>query len=99
MMEQCLKKAAPGPQLRQAFTDVFVMKYKGFLAVDTPNSWRNMLQNRRVACLRRTCDFMTRYDDFGSLKDQYEKFVAEEWREFMKAVIADAAILPAISNL
>jgi hypothetical protein len=45
------------------------------LLENTPNSWRNMLKNRRVNCLSRTCQYMARYNDFDGLKEEYEKLV------------------------
>jgi hypothetical protein len=73
-MVQCLGGIGFDRHLRQVFIDIFVKKYKLLLLENTPNSWRNMLKNRRVNCLSRTCQYMARYNDFDGLKE-YEKLV------------------------
>ena len=57
-----------------------------------------MLNNRNVQCLQRTCEIYQKWDDFDTLRSEYEKFVAKDWSDFMRQTRLDASKLPIIRD-
>lgn len=56
---------APIKQLQQSFVDIFIRRYKTHLVSESnSNSWMNMLLNRNVKYLQRTCQIYQKWSDF-----------------------------------